>query len=121
MTTRVLSSRALRLALASVIVGGLVFVFEVTRPPAAVRADTAATTVQSPTPDVEYVPPLWPGQRVVSKDTITLDRLPDGRCYWGSVTMKSPPNGLAATIGERHYKTCRAVVYNITMPPNPPR
>ena len=65
-----------------------------------------------PCPDVEYLP-IWPGQHVVSKDTIAVDRLPGGRCAWESSTMKAPPNGLAATIGERHPKTCRAVVYDI--------
>jgi len=67
-----------------------------------------------PCPDVEYLP-IWHGQRVVSKDTIAVDRLPDGRCSWGSSTLKAPPNNLAAMIGERHPKTCRAVVYDIDM------
>jgi hypothetical protein len=72
-------------------------------------------------PDIEYLPPIWPGQRVVTKDTIAADRLRDGRCDWGRSMLKLPPTNLASTIGERHPKTCRAVVYNITMGWIPPR
>jgi hypothetical protein len=71
-----------------------------------------------PCPDIEYLPPIWPGQTVISKDTIAVDRLPDGRCHWESLTLKVPTDlGLLATIGERHPKTCRAVVYNVDKTP----
>ena len=71
-----------------------------------------------PCPDIEYLRPIWPGQTVVSKDTIAVDRLPDGRCDWDSSMLKVPPDlGLLATIGERHPKTCRAVVYNVDRTP----
>lgn len=76
-----------------------------------------------PCPDFERSP-LWPGQRVVWKDTIAVDRLPDGRCDWDNSTMKAPAKNLAAMIGERQLRTCRAVVYQIDMvtPPwLPPR